>query len=148
MGEWLVKLHFSTIRDTTMLLLAKKSSINKPQQFFKAQGAKCQMAGQNGELAHQKKFGWPYERENSKPKYSWVAKTNPDGTPRYFPTLCPESLTFNLAGLSQQLINMYVQGLSPFFKAKFQDFFRHFPGLWSFNPFSPKHENCCVAKFF
>ena len=43
--------------------------------------AKYQIAGQKGELARQKTFGWPNERENCKPKYSWIAKSNPDGTP-------------------------------------------------------------------
>ena len=34
---------------------------------------------------HAKKmFGWPNERENGKPKYSWIAKTNSDGTQKFF----------------------------------------------------------------
>ena len=35
-------------------------------------------------------FGWSNERENCKPKYSWIAKTNSDGTPNFFPISCPE----------------------------------------------------------
>ena len=41
------------------------------------------MADQNSELACQKIFGWPNEKENGKPKYSWITKTNSDGTPNF-----------------------------------------------------------------
>ena len=58
---------------------------------LKYQHAKCEMAGPKVVLARQKIFGWPNEIENYKTKYSWIAKTNSDGTPKFFPILCPDS---------------------------------------------------------
>ena len=47
-----------------------------------------------------KKFGLPNESENGKLKYSWIAKTNSDGTPIFFPILYPvlNSPTCKLSG--------------------------------------------------
>ena len=43
----------------------------------------------NGELAHQKYLdGLANKRENCKPKCSWIAKTNSDDTPIFFPISC------------------------------------------------------------
>ena len=56
--------------------------------------AQCQMGDQNGELACQKLFGWPNERENCKQKFSWIAKTNFVGTPNLSPILCPGEIVW------------------------------------------------------
>ena len=64
-----------------------------------------EMAVQKGEFAHQKTFGWPNERENGKPKYSWITKTNSDVTPIFvsFFILCDDSRSIQFHVLSQLL---------------------------------------------
>ena len=42
--------------------------------------------------------GQMYKRENFKPKYSWIAKANSDGTPDCFPISCPDCLQLSSFG--------------------------------------------------
>ena len=90
------------------------------------------MAGQNGELSCQKMFGWPKERENCKPKYSWIAKTSSDGTPVFFLYHAfPFTCTLNTYSKSTYLVGPRMIAAVSFDHTDLKDSFHIFAVLYS-----------------
>ena len=70
--------------------------------------AKCQWQAKMRNWHTKKIFGWPNERKYCKPKYSWIANTNSDGTPIFFLFhACPVK-EFNLTVNHVQITNRHL----------------------------------------
>ena len=84
-----------SVRDLPISWSIGEVLVTLQQLYLRAQNSSMPSAKWQAKMgnwhAKKYKFGWPNQRNNYKSKYSWIAKTNYDGTPNLSLISCPVS---------------------------------------------------------